>query len=454
MPLLHLVKQQDHPAALIDLASFALYFSRILIQTHAWSFRKPDPSPTRPAQRLPGAMDGLPPPEVIEICTGIIPDDEPGFLKGSPVHIRLTRYRWGQGAIRQPDPKKPPVMLIHGYSASGTSFAHPSLPCSLAQHLCDEGRDVWVLDLRSSAGMPAARYPWSFEEIGYGDIPVAVAHICAATGFGKIDIVAHCMGSAMLWMALLGTVDLNYMKDKKLADHDTAFEQRKALANRINRLVMSQIGPAMVMAPSNIFRAYLMRYVQQFLPLADFNFETSDAAGLVNTLIDRALATTPYPPGEFQLENPLWPLGKRTSWVGTRHRMDALYGAVFKLSNLSEKVLEHINDFFGPLNIQTVSQVIHFAENNCITDRTGFNPFVIPHQINRVFEANFPMLSLHGTDNKLADVATLAQMRELFQTPQYQSISIQGYGHQDCLLGARAKRDVFKHISQFLDQGG
>ena len=448
VPLLHLVQQQDHPAALIDLASFALYFSRILIQHHVWSFRKPDPSPTRPAQRLPGAVAGLPPPEVIEICSGSIPENAAGFVKSTPVHFRLTRYR---GTLCN----KPPVMLIHGYSASGTSFAHPSLPCSLAQHLCDEGRDVWILDLRSSAGMPAARYPWSFEQIGYGDIPLAVDHIVSATGFKKIDVVAHCMGSAMLWMAMLGTVDVEHMKDGKLASYDTALAKREALPERIRKLVMSQIGPAMVMAPSNIFRAYLMRYVQQFLPLANYNFETSDSAGLLNTLIDRLLATAPYPPGEFQKENPLIPFGKVTSWVGARHRMDALYGGVFKLANMPEKALEHINDFFGPLNLQTVSQVIHFAANNCITDRTGFNPFVIPFQVNRVMtkgsQQGLRMLSLHGTENKLADVKTLDLMHEVFPGKQFRSLAIKGYGHQDCLLGIRAKQDVFVHISEFLD---
>jgi cholesterol oxidase len=451
VPLLHLVKQQDHPAALIDLASFALYFSRILIQIHAWSFRKPDPSPSRPAQRLPGVdrlpgiVDGLPPPEILDICTGVIPEDKLGFKKGSPVMMRLTRYRAGSYLK---DPSKPPVMLIHGYSASGTSFAHHAIPCSLAQHLCDEGRDVWIVDLRSSAGMPAARYPWSFEQIGYGDIPVAVDYICTATGFKQIDIVAHCMGSAMLWMALLGSID----RDRK--PYDTAHDLRELLPDRIRRLVMSQIGPAMVMAPSNIFRAYLMRYVQQFLPLADYSFETSDSGGLLNTLIDRLLATAPYPPGEFQIENPLVPFGKRTSWVGTRHRMDALYGGVFKLSNMPEKVLEHINDFFGPLNIQTVSQVIHFAANNCITDRTGFNPFLVPYQVGRAVlgENKFPMLSLHGSDNKLADIATLAHMHEVLPSPQFESRPIPGYGHQDCLLGAQAKQDVFVHISEFFDR--
>ena len=458
VPLLHLVKQQDHPAALIDLASFALYFLRILIQVHTWSFRKPDPSPARLPQRLPGAVNGLPPPDVFELCTGKIPEEAPGFPLDTPVMIRLTRYRWGPRSKRPPDPDKKPVLLIHGYSASGTSFAHPSLPCSLAQHLCDEGRDVWIIDLRSSAGMPTASYPWSFEQIGFGDIPVAFEHIVHATGMEKIDVVAHCMGSAMLWMALLGDTGTAPTQRSPCPPvfvplaHDTAFDARKALPPRINRLVMSQIGPAMVMAPGNIFRAYLMRYVQQFLPLTDYSFQTSEAAGVVNTLMDRVLSTLPYPPGEFQLENPLWPLGKHTPWVGSRHRMDALYGRVFKLDNMSENVLEHLNDFFGPLNIQTVSQVIHFAGNNCITDRTGFNCYVDPKRISEM--PLFPMMSLHGSENGLADISTLAQLEQVLPKDKFKATPIPNYGHQDCLLGRHAKADVFDEISAFFDGSG
>ena len=42
--------------------------------------------------------------------------------------------------------------------------------------------------------------------------------------------------------------------------------------------------------------------------------------------------------------------------------MDALYGRDFNVNNLPSKVLDYIDDHFGPLNIDTVSQAIHFAQ--------------------------------------------------------------------------------------------
>lgn len=90
-PLLRIVSQQDQPAALVDLASFALYGLRILLDGHAWSFRAPDApraACTR-IDRLPRkeALPGLlPAPRIRE---GPRPDPQPGQVRRG---YRLTRY--------------------------------------------------------------------------------------------------------------------------------------------------------------------------------------------------------------------------------------------------------------------------------------------------------------------------------------------------------------------------
>jgi len=80
-----------------------------------------------------------------------------------------------------------------------------TLKPGLAGRLVQEGRDVWVLDLQSSAGMLGRADAWSFEEIGCEDIPLAVDHVVRICG-EPIDVVAHCMGSAMLCMSLLADI--------------------------------------------------------------------------------------------------------------------------------------------------------------------------------------------------------------------------------------------------------
>ncbi|CAN7757559.1 alpha/beta fold hydrolase [Mesorhizobium sp. LjNodule214] len=447
VPLLRIVDQQDRVAALADLASFILYGFRVVLQIHALSFRRPDPPSTRGPQRLPGAVPGLPTPQIDWLTL----DDQ----QSPQIRIRLARYNGSSAkAIENGVPKRP-VLLIHGYSASGTTFAHAAVPGNLAQTLCDAGRDVWVLDMRSSSGLITATGSWPFEAMAEEDIPIAVQHVLAVTGQEKLDVVGHCMGAAMFSMAVLG-------------EHD-----RRNLHNKIGRVVFSQVGPAMLLSPANVLAAYIMRYVRYFLQLEDYVFSPHGDIPIAGQLLDRALSAMRVPPEEYRRENPLWPPGKATPWVGTRHRMDALYARTFSLKNLSDLVLDNIDDFFGPLSVETVSQVIHFAGFNTVTDRAGINRYVLPDRVRD--RLKFPMMSIHGAENGLVDPSTLRLMRNMLRgagvphlnsslhaveavqsdeeirhlidksrqllalgQPSYLTWCIGGHGHQDCLIGKDA----------------
>lgn len=435
VPLVRVVSQADQASALVDVASLLLYVSRVMLPLHAWSLRLPDRPEPRVAQRLPGAIKGLPAPEIVELTVDVL-------RNGDPVRLRLTRY--GPGARRDANP----VMLIHGYSASGTTFAHPLLPGGgLAGALHRDGRDVWVLDLRSSAGMPTAREPWFFEQMGCQDIPLAVDHICRCTGKERVDIVAHCMGAAMLALGLFG--------DRVEHGVDRFPALRKALPDRLGWLVLSQVGPALVMSPANMARAYLMQWLRQFVGLGSFEF-TPDKPGVADDMVDRLLAAVPYPPEDFVRENPMWPPWERTPWVGARHRMDALYGVTFKLDGMSDAVLAAIDDFFGPMNLQTVAQVIAFARYGVVTDRRGNGACMVPSRIAKVWQTEEPThrtLCLHSTDNGLLDIATRRRMVDLLNDAHCggQSMEFQDMGHQDSLIGGHAPI-VYRAICKFLSK--
>jgi pimeloyl-ACP methyl ester carboxylesterase len=402
---------------------------RLMLTIHVWSFRKPDVPAKREVQRLPGAIPGrLPSPALTWLHFAP--------RAGHPVSARLTRYR--------PDGASgPPVVMIHGYSASGTTFAHAAVRPNMAEYFVQRGRDVWVLDMRTSSGMPTARLPWSFEEAALEDIPAAVAEICRRTGAASLDVFAHCMGSAMLGMAVLAPP----------GPGDDRHE-RQALPGRIRKAALSQIAPVVVFSPANVFRGYAMSYLKRFLPFEKYQFRVRANPGLADQLIDRLLATLPYPPQEFDLENPIWPW-RRTPFVGTRHRMDALYGRDFNLADddgeplLDDEVLDAIDDLFGPLSIETVSQAIHFARAQVITNRIGRNEYVLRRNLARW---TFPTLSVHGAKNGLSDPATLARFERTFQEEAGIQIRIRefpGFGHQDSLIGNRAK-EVFEEVFRFL----
>ncbi|MEX2328037.1 MAG: alkaline phosphatase D family protein, partial [Pseudomonadales bacterium] len=330
-----------------------------------------------------------------------------------------------------------PLMLLHGYSASGTTFAHEALRPSFAAYLWHQGWDVWVVDLRSSAGLASSTRAWTFEEIANADIPLAVDHIFHATGGLKISVVAHCMGAAMFSMAVLSK------------DHRD-YPLRNVMKDRIDRVVMTQIGPGMVFSAGNTFRAYIVSYLKPFLPLARFDFRVDAPDSLANQVIDRLLNLLPYPEEEFAIENPAWPPWKRTEFVGLRHRMDLLYGRDFSLGNVQAGFLEHLDAQFGPLNLDTLSQVIAFARWRNITDKRGRNLYF--HRKRLQDRWTFDTLSLHGADNGLSSIATLSRNKRIFRDAgvNYQTKLLPGFGHQDIWASPDSEKRVFKEIHQFL----
>jgi pimeloyl-ACP methyl ester carboxylesterase len=292
--------------------------------------------------------------------------------------------------------------------------------------------------------MPWATHPWSFEQIGREDIPLAVDHIVRVCGTDKVDVIAHCMGSAMLCMALLGDIPDQGIRG------DAYPQLRKEMRGRIRRIVLSQVGPLVVMSPANQARAFLMRYVRQLFPMAEYRFRPDGEGSMADMLLDRLLATLPYPPEEFRLENPrrFW---ARSPWVRTRHRIDMLYGQVFKLANLSRETLDHLDDFFGPMNVETVSQVIHFARTRAITDVHGRHVFATREQLLKL--RDYQILSVHGEENGLVDSkSTMSLLKKELGAAHYDAEPIPGFGHQDCLIGKNARENVFDRIVAFLDE--
>lgn len=419
VPLLRVVAQQDQPTALLDVAALGLYLARALLPIHQWSLRLPEPSVPRQVERLPGPLPGLPAPQIVEF---LVPTRLPHGGPPAEARVRLTRYAATQA------PGAPPVLLVHGYSASGTTFAHPALRPGLARVLAEAGHDTWVLDLRSSAGLPGAALPWPMEQVGTEDIPQAVERVLALTGRPHLDLVAHCMGSAMAFMALLDDT----------APRVRVGGQVLPLHRCIRRLVMSQVGPVLRMSPGNVGRAFLLQALRRFLPLAGYTFRP-EPRGPADALLDRLLATLPYPLQDTRREAPLPAPGRPMAWPATRRRMDLLYGATFHLAQVDDAVLDHLDDFFGAPNMDTLAQAIHFARCRAITDQAGVSRFI---DAARIFERlRFPMLHVHGSLNGLVDVSTQVELARLFGPGRlgpggtFETRRFDGLGHQDCLIG-------------------
>ncbi len=435
-PLLQIVQQENQPSALIDIAALSQLFLRVILNIHKLSLHSAKAPLIRTARRLPSTIQGLPNPTITNLTIDSISKSK---RLNVATTIRLTHYsRKKTSQTKHTSP--PPIVMIHGHSASGTTYTHHSLNPSLAQYFGEKGRDVWVIDLRTSSGLASALHPWSFEDIAFADIPVAINHICISSQHQKVDIIAHCMGSSMLSMAILATPNVE----------DRYYQERIALPNRINKVVLSQVGPNVVFSADNMLKAYILDYFRQAMPSITYNSQRSTSPSNKENVLDHILSILPYPEDERKLENPLLPWAYK-HYTDTRRRLDGIYGQTFKLSNISKNTLQYIDDFFGPINLKTLSRVTQFAFHEQVTNKYGENVFLSNENLKKHWK--FPTLSIHGSDNGVADISTLNRMQQTMAAAgcDYHTEILQDFGHQDSLIGKNSLINFHK-ISAFLDK--
>lgn len=451
IPLFQIKSQKNQPNALLDMASFGLFMTRLMLSIHIWTFRKPDTLHDRlEPVRLPCSINGLPEPLITELTVSV---NLKGIGKTNAV-VRLTRYPRFDSTCE-------PLAMIHGYSVSGTTFTHPSLQPCAAEYFWHKGRDVWIIDLRTSSGMPTAKLPWSYEEVALIDIPAALLHIKNVTS-KKVDVIAHCIGAAMLSMAILtdarqirsGEVQLGvdaWITQTQLGMLSAFNGDGGARSSHptINAVVLSQKGPLLRYTDANILRAYFMRPLRRWLMPGEYQFRPPNAPKFMDQLMDRLLSSMPYPPADYDVENPLWPW-VNTAWTASRHRMDALYARDFSAENLSAETLNAIDDLFGPINLDTIAQTIHFVRFNCITNRSGRGEFATIANIKKRW-IGIPTFAIHGADNGLVDVSTNQLLENNFRAAgvPFASQTLKGYGHQDVFIGKNSKI-VFDKLEKFL----
>lgn len=436
VPLFHIVGEDNAVDGYADLVDFYGHMARVFAMHQLWTLRKPDTPPDPPEidkyngiarKRLPEDLAGI---ESEYYSLPINGWTEPADPAITPIQAGLTQYKQSENKVTLP-----PVLCIHGYSASGSTYAHNSLyggrgkKGGLVRHLHDKGHEVWVLDMRSSSAFSCAQIPWNFEHMAFNDIPRAINKVCEVSGAEKVDIVAHCMGAAMLSMTLLGDSSKGSVE---VQEHEKP-ELKKARLS-VNRIVLSQAGPFFKFTPMNTMRAWVLGFIKELLPRDGFSFNPKSEASEWETIMDRLLNTLPYPDtSEFDRVNPI--IGDKP-WVRTRHRMDALYGKTFSLSSMSDEILDHIDEYFGPFSFQTLEQTLPISARGQISSRYGTGFEISNKKLNKLW--TYPTLWIHGEENGLIDPCSPSLTALRFDEAGNKNLNVKiisNRGHQDCLMG-------------------
>ncbi|XP_065358156.1 lipase 1-like [Calliphora vicina] len=111
---------------------------------------------------------------------------------------------------RIPNPKAPPILLMHGLLDSSATWVMMGPNKSPAYYFYDNGYDVWLGNARgnrysrnhSTLNPNSDQEFWKFSwhEIGLYDLPIMIDHILEETGFKKIGYFGHSQGTTAFWV--------------------------------------------------------------------------------------------------------------------------------------------------------------------------------------------------------------------------------------------------------------
>jgi choline dehydrogenase-like flavoprotein len=421
---LRITEQRDLPAAFMDLASLALFISRILLKIHFWSFRLPEYQkydPMRDVRRLPAPLEGV---RMDRYTVGY-----PATPRDAGVFLPITRYR------SKEDCPQGPVVLFHGLGSGGIQFATPWVKPNMAQHLAAQGFDVWVAELRTSIALPYSADQWTIDEVARRDIPRIIDFVLEKTGKKQTKVVAHCIGSAMFCTAVL---------DGRLQDTSGK--------SKVESAVLLQVGPLITLSKGTRLRGLVAAPLRRFFPSGHVDFSVDDRAEWVESLIDRLLTTYPYPPEEAEHHKLGWDL-EHNSHIANCNRWAAIDGRMFRHENLTDEMLGRLGEVLGHSSLTTWSQTIQYAFLERLTDSEAKNSYVTEGNVRQYF--TFPVRFLHGSENDVFLPLTSRRSRELLKNVHGRRFPadlriLRGYGHFDPLIGKNAPVDVFPRISWFL----
>jgi cholesterol oxidase len=451
LPLV-LTHQHDGVTGLRDALSLLLYLGRVIFQQHFLSFRKPDYAPRRALHRLPwqDAATRYPQLEWRIFDDVLVAKPKAG---GGAIKLRLTRIR-----MKAPPGGAPgePVLLLHGFGSGGIQYTHEAIPAPMAQWLADQGREVWVGEMRTSIGLPTCEQQWVMDDVALEDIPTLVDAVQAcrhdegAPRDAPIDIVAHCIGSAMFCMAVLA----------------------RKLDGKIRRAVLMQVGPIVHLPRGNRMRGYIGNRLQKLFGAGLVNSTVADDASDADVALDRVLATFPYmgkidDSGQRQRESdPMLALNgdlRHNGRLANTMRSAGVFAQLFQWPNLYDRhkaldnqpLLDALPDLLGPCNLTTYQQTAQYAFLRRLTNQDGDNAYVT--DANVASHMNFPILFVQGRLNDVFSPRGTHESQRLLRrinpAQTVERLVVQDFGHLDCVVGLEAQSKVFSKMLPFLQTG-
>jgi cholesterol oxidase len=358
------------------------------------------------------------------------------------VTVALTRYRGG---------RKGPVIVAPGIGVTAASYALDTVEVNLAEHLCRAGYDVWLFDYRASPALPSSTGAFTADDIAVYDWPAAVDAVCRATGAKDVQILAHCVSSLTLLMALLnGLQRVRSVIASQFSLHPvTHWFNYTRLDLDVVPLIDGGLGKyladklplgeraiaALTRELNGVLPGGLPAHLLTGLPYIDVRSSSSPD----DQALDALLWNLPMP-SQDHCKNPVC------------HRMFAVYGLALNHANLNEATHNALVDIFGPISSRLFEQLSQIMRVGYAVDRNGKNTY-LPNAARLAL----PITLLSGARNQIlmpeSTQRTLAWLRR--SNPAHASIYTRhvfpDYAHMDLFIGKNADRDIFPFIEATLN---
>ncbi|HSQ06015.1 MAG TPA: alpha/beta fold hydrolase, partial [Burkholderiales bacterium] len=326
------------------------------------------------------------------------------------------------------------------FGSGGIQYAHPKLEHNLVRFLAEKEFDVWVGELRTSIALDSSRAQWTLDDVALNDVPAIVDRVLEITGREQVDVVAHCIGSAMFCTAALA--------GKLTArGHSKASPQSK-----IRAAVLLQVGPLISLSKGNLLRGYLAAALRRYVQADFVEGSVDSSAKWMDVVLDRLLWTYPYPPSE-QPAHAL-PGLRMPTHIANCNRLAGMFGRLFQHENLDDTTLDCLGDLLGHTNITTFEQMVQYAFVKRLTDHDACNAYATDENVKAYF--HFPVRFIHGEENDVFHERTVIRSLQLLndvfgKNPNIRDrVEIEKYGHLDPVIGKNACEDVYPKIGEFL----
>ena len=379
-------------------AQFGRIFARSLLQAYggpldeAAAFVSAPPGPPARPLRLPA-------PETRWCHLGGRWDD----AGGPDTWLRLTRYRGGA---------KGPVLLAPGFGMSTAAFVLDTIDTNLTEYLFERGYDVWLFDYRASTDLPSARSDFTLDDVARTDWPTAVQEVRDRTGADSVQVVAHCMGSMTIQMALLaGMTGVRSAVLSQVTVHPVS-----SLFNRVKTTL--GVGRLLQAAGLRTIRPDVERDV-------------------ANELLDLGLRLAPIPREERCRS-------AACRWIA------AFYGPTHHHARLNQATHDAIGRLFGVADLTALDHISLCIRKGRAVDSEGRDVYLGHPERMAV-----PLLFLAGAHNHIflpqTSERTYEWLRHHNDPALYRRHVLADYAHLDGFIGRRAAEEVFPRMVEHLD---